>query len=202
MSLVKLILAADVIDQAGGVANVPSDTLDELHEMIAVSDDSVAQDFYDDGGQGAIITRVAAEYGLSETSPSPEPRYWGDVRITAHDMASLLYQLLSNPDTSLWFTEAMEDSQSIGADGFDQNFGVNSVPGAGSKQGWGCCLGSVLTIHSVGFTSNQIIVVMSTAPNDRPYAQLGTAQELTDDAGAQAAVAGVTRTVDAALPVP
>jgi hypothetical protein len=200
MSLFKIIIAADVIDQAGGLGNVDSDTLAELHQMIIASDDSIAQDFYDDDGQGAIVTRVADRYGLAETTPSPEPRYWGDVRITAHDMASLLYQLLHNSDTSAWFTETMQGSLDIGADGFNQNFGVNSVPGSGSKQGWGCCLGDVMAIHSMGFTANQIIVVLSTAGPDVSYTRLGTSTQLAHDPGAQASLASVTRTVDAALP--
>lgn len=200
MSLVKLFLAADVIDTAGGVSNVDSGTLDQLHQMIVASDDSIAQDFYDDDGGGAIITRMANRYGLRATSPSPDPEYWGDVQITAHDQASFLYQLLDDPETSTWFTEAMEGSLDTGADGFDQNFGVNAVPGSGSKQGWGCCLGGVMSIHSMGFTSNQIIVVLSTEANDVDFSELGTAQQLTDDPGAQASVAAVTRTVQAALP--
>ncbi|WP_157695192.1 hypothetical protein [Nakamurella panacisegetis] len=200
MSLVKLFLAADVIDQAGGIENVAPDTLSQLRQMIVASDDSIAQEFYDDDGRAAIITRMAARYDLDETSPSPEPRYWGDVQISAHDQASFLYQLLSDSRTSSWFTEAMEGSLDTGADGFDQNFGVNAIPGTGSKQGWGCCLGGVMAIHTMGFTANQIIVVLSTAANDVSYTKLATARELTDDPGAQALVAGLTRTVRAALP--
>ena len=200
MSLFKIIVAADVINRAGGVGDVAPGTLARLRQMIIASDDSIAQDFYDDDGQGDIVTRVANEYGLSETTPSPEPRYWGDVRISAHDMASLLYQLLSNTATSAWFTQTMQASRDVGADGFDQNFGVNSVPGAGSKQGWGCCLGDVIAIHSMGFTANQIIVVLSTADPDVSYKKLGSATQLAHDRRAQASIASVTRTVDAALP--
>ena len=199
MSLVKLMLAADVIDQAGGVDQVDSGTLAQLHEMIAVSDDSIAQDFYDQDGRGAIITRVAQTYGLTETSPAPNPRYWGDVRVTARDLGSLLFQLLSSPDTGLWFTEAMEAAEDTGADGFDQNFGMNAIPGTGSKQGWGCCLDGVLAIHSVGFTAGQIVVVLSTSEPDASSSNLNTAHQLTVDPGVQAAVAAVTRTAAAAV---
>ncbi len=115
-------------------------------------------------------------------------------------MASLLYQLVSNSQTSAWFTQAMQASRDTGADGFNQNFGVNSVPGAGSKQGWGCCLGDVISIHSMGFTANQIIVVLSTAEPDVSYKKLGSASQLAHDPGARSSVASVTRTVDAALP--
>jgi hypothetical protein len=198
MSLVKLMLAADVIDQAGTIDQVNSDTLAQLHRMIAVSDDSIAQDFYDAGGRGAIITRVASNYGLTGTMPAPNPRYWGDVQVTARDMASLLYQLLNSRFSGLWFAQAMEAAEDTGADGFDQNFGVNAVPGTGSKQGWGCCLGSVLAIHSVGFTAGQIIVVLSTSDPDAASSKLATARQLTADPGAQAALAAVTRTAAAA----
>ncbi len=200
MSLFKVIIAADVISQAGGVQNVDPDTLDQLHQMIVASDDSIAQGFYDQDGRGSIVTRVALRYGLADTSPSPQPRYWGDVQISAHDMASLMYQLLSDSSSSAWFAQTMEGSLDVGADGFDQDFGVNAVAGAGSKQGWGCCLGGVLAIHSMGFTADQIIVVLSTAENDVPFTELGTAGELARDPGAQASVAAVTATVQAALP--
>ena len=199
MSLVKLMLAADVIDQAGGVDQVDDDTLAQLHRMIAVSDDSIAQSFYDADGRGAIITRVASNYGLTGTTPAPNPRYWGDVRVTARDMASLLFQLLSSPFSGLWFTQAMEAAQDNGADGFDQNFGMNAVPGTGSKQGWGCCLDDVLAIHSVGFTAGQIVVVLSTSKPDAAPARLGTAQQLTADPGVRAAVTAVTDTAAAAV---
>lgn len=199
MSLVKLMLAADVIDQAGGVDQVDSDTLAQLHRMIAVSDDSIAQDFYDADGRGAIITRVAANYGLTGTTPAPNPRYWGDVRVTADDMASLLFQLLSSRFSGLWFAEAMEAAEDNGADGFDQNFGMNAVSGTGSKQGWGCCLDDVLAIHSVGFTAGQIVVVLSTSDPDAASSKLGTAKQLTNDPGTRAAVAAVTRTAAAAV---
>ena len=53
------------------------------------------------------------------------------------------------------------------ADGFDQDFGVNAISGAGSKQGWGCCLGGVVALHSAGFTANEIIVVLSTSYPDQ-----------------------------------
>jgi hypothetical protein len=199
MSLVKLMLAADVIDRAGGVDQVNSDTLAQLHRMIAVSDDSIAQDFYDANGRGAIITRVASNYGLTGTSPAPNPRYWGDVRVTAQDMASLLFQLLSSRFSGLWFAQAMEAAEDTGADGFDQDFGVNAVPGTGSKQGWGCCLAGVLAIHSVGFTAGQIIVVLSTSEPDAASSRLDTAKQLTTDPGVQAARAAVTRTAAAAV---
>ncbi len=199
MSLVKLFLAADVIDRAGGVAEVDADTLAQLEQMISTSDDSIAQDFYDQDGRSDIITRVSQTYGLTGTTPAPEPRYWGGVRITARDMASFLFQVLGDPDTGLWFAQAMQASTDTGADGFDQAFGVNALFGAGSKQGWGCCLAGVLAIHSVGFTANQIIVVLSTSEPDASHTLLATASQLTSDPGAQLAVAAATRTAAAAV---
>lgn len=199
MSLVKLMVAADVIDRAGGIDQVDDDTLAQLHRMIAVSDDSIAQSYYDQDGRSAIITRVSRTYDLDETSPAPDPEYWGDVRITAADMGSLLYQLLNSPDSGLWFTEAMEASEDTGADGFDQNFGMNAVPGTGSKQGWGCCLDDVLAIHSVGFTAGQIVVVLSTSVPDAVAGKLSTARQLSGDLGVQAARAAVSSTAAAAV---
>lgn len=57
----------------------------------------------------------------------------------------------------------MQGATDIANDGQSQNFGMNSVIGAGSKQGWGCCLSGVRSIHNVGFTSSRIVVVLSEA---------------------------------------
>lgn len=107
--------------------------------------------------------------------------------------------MLSSPDTGLWFTEAMEAAQDTGADGFDQDFGMNEISGTGSKQGWGCCLNDVLAIHSVGFTANRIVVVLSTSMPDAVSGKLATAQQLTADPGARAALAAVSSTAAAAV---
>ncbi len=192
MSIVKLFIATDVISQAGGVNQLDAHTQAQLWTMITRSDDAIAQDFYDQGGGDALVRRTIARYQLQDSAPTPQERYWGDVQISAADIASLLQQALSSPATGPWLTAAMQASADTGSDGFDQNFGMNAITGAGSKQGWGCCLGGVMAIHSAGFTANRIVVVLSTAAPDVDYHQLGTAGDLMADPGARTSVTAVT----------
>jgi len=198
VSAVKLFLALDVIDSAGGVSNVTASTLANLSTMIATSDDAIAQDVYDDYGGNSSIERVIDDYGLTGSSPSPNAEYWGDVRSTAADVASLLYQALSAKGTGSWLASAMTASTDTAADGFDQAFGLNAIRGAGSKQGWGCCLGGVVALHSAGFTANEIIVVLSTSYPDQDWHDLQSAAQLAADRGAKRTLSLVTATAKAA----
>ena len=170
-----------------------------LKEMISRSDDVTAQDLYDQTGGDQMVDRVVARYGLTGSSPTPDGQYWGNVQTTAADMASLLNQLLADPNTASVIGPAMLATSATAADGVDQRIGMRVVPGAGSKQGWGCCLSGIVGIHSVGFTPERIVVVLSSAAPDDD--QLGDEDGLAlqADPGAQVSIAAVTATVRAAL---
>ena len=202
MSIAKLLFAVDLLDSAGGADHVDAATLGRLHTMIATSDDALASAVYQQGGYGQIVERMAARYHLSDTGPSPEPRYWGNVRITAADVASFLAQVLADPRTGPFLSSAMLAATPTARDGFDQEFGMNAVGGAGSKQGWGCCLGGVVAIHSVGFTADEIVVVLSTAAPDAAALNVSGAGVFAEDPGFLASVAAATETARAATDLP
>ncbi|MTD16086.1 hypothetical protein GIS00_19290 [Nakamurella sp. YIM 132087] len=197
MSLVKLFIATDVLTTAGGPDDLDPVTAKNLWTMISESDDEAAQDFYDTLGGDAIIERTVKRYGLADSTPTPSPGYWGDVQVTAADVASLLRQALQSPVTGPWLESAMLASTDEGWDGFDQDFGMNAITGAGAKQGWGCCLSGVLAIHSAGFTANRIVVVLSTSAPDASSRELGTADGLMADAGVRTAIREVSATAAA-----
>ena len=199
MSLVKAFVAADVLTRNGGINALDAATQQRMWKMITASDDEVMQDFWDADGGNAIVERVIEKYDLEQTSPTAGDRYWGDVQITAADEAKFLREVMADPLVGPWLQSAMRSAVDTADDGYDQNMGVNAVTGTGSKQGWGCCLGGVMTIHSMGFSANEIVVVLSTSAPDVSYTQLGTAQDLMDDAGAQTASEAITRTARAAL---
>jgi len=93
----------------------------------------------------------------------------------------------------------MRAASHTAADGYDQEFGMNAVSGAGSKQGWGCCLGGVVAIHSAGFTAHLIVVVLSTAAPDAEGLNVPEVSAFADDPGFLASVAAVTATAKAAV---
>ena len=123
-----------------------------------------------------MVERVAERFGLAGTSPTPDGQFWGNVQTTAADLASLLGQSLADPVIAPVLGPDMLAATAIAADGVDQRIGMRSVPGAGSKQGWGCCLSGVIGIHSMGFTDTRIVVVLSSAePDDYSLGRAGWA---------------------------
>jgi hypothetical protein len=199
VSIAKLLFAADWLDSAGGGANLSPDELSDLDAMISTSDDDIADDYYGYHGESALVTRVAQHYDLTDTEPADDPQYWGGIETTAEDVASLLEQMLTDPRDGPYLSAAMRDATHDGADGFDQEFGMNAVVGAGSKQGWGCCLGGVVAVHSAGFTSGQIVVVLSTSAPDASGIDVPQVSAYQNDPGFLAAVAASTVTAKAAV---
>jgi hypothetical protein len=65
-------------------------------------------------------------------------------------------------------TDAMANVASTGSDGFDQDFGLNALPGDhGSKQGW-TDVGEAtdrIQIHSVGWTDQYFVAILQTSTN-------------------------------------
>ena len=186
MSLVKLFIAVDLLDRSGGPDALDPTTAERLWQMITVSDDRAASALWIQGGDGAIVQRIAARFGLTAVAPPTNPGMWGDTTVTAGDLARFLCAALSDPSAGPWLAHAMESAANTGADGFDQNFGMNTVTGAGSKQGWGCCLRGVRSLDSAGFADGRIVVVLSSAPPDVSDATMRAALTAT----VQAAVRG------------
>jgi len=170
-----------------------------VREMIIRSDDVTADSLYEQAGGDAMVDRITRRYALTGTTPTPDGVYWGNVQTTAADMASLLTQLLADPGTASVIAPAMLATSAYAQDGVDQRIGMRTVPAAGSKQGWGCCLSGVVGIHSVGFTPDRIVVVLSAAAPDDDSLSDQDGLALQTDPGAQASIAAVTATVHAAL---
>ena len=239
LSLVKLMIAADVLngadptaatnldstgapagtvaaDGAGGSNDpggpVTSGSVDPagadpairamVREMIIRSDDVTASNLYEQAGGDAMVDRITRRYALTGTTPTPDGVYWGNVQTTAADMASLLNQILADPGTASVIAPAMLATSAYAQDGVDQRIGMRTVPAAGSKQGWGCCLSGVVGIHSVGFTPDRTVVVFSAAAPDDDSLSEQDGLALQSDPGAQVSIAAVTATVRAALSGP
>ena len=229
LSLVKLMIAADLLDGAGqldgsgqqggsdqpdasavgqpGGSDLPvasavgqpdANAVARLTEMISRSDDVTASDLYSAGGGAELLERVAERFGLTGTVPTPDGEYWGNVQTTAADMASLLGSLLADPAAAPAIS-AMQATTAFAADGVDQRFGMGAVPTAGSKQAWGCCLSGLAGIHSVGFTADRIVVVLSGAEPDDENLGYEDGPALAADPGGQISIGTVSATVRAAL---
>ncbi len=160
-SIVKLFTVAYYLVKYDG--QLPDQMATDLHEMIVHSDDAIESEYW----TTAAVPAMATRYGLPNTANGPKtgPHDWGWEYITADDEAKFLYEAANDPVVGPFLTDAMADVASVGADGFDQNFGFNSLDGDhGSKQGWtDRNTSQAINIHSVGWTDRFFGAILQTS---------------------------------------
>jgi hypothetical protein len=170
MSVVKLLIALDVLVKDNG-ASQGGGTQQELHQMLANSDDEIADDLWIAGGGPAIVTRMVSLLGLTGTQPPEDPGMWGDTLITAQDMVTVYRYItdrLPKPERDL-ILGALSDAPRIAADGFNQYFGIpDGIPNASwaVKQGWGTS-GSQAVMNTTGLVGpawRYVVILLTSAP--------------------------------------
>ncbi|MDT7712214.1 MAG: hypothetical protein QOG46_903 [Pseudonocardiales bacterium] len=170
MSVVKLLIALDVLSR-NDWATPEGATQQELRQMLANSDDQIANTLWTAGGGPAIVTRMTGTLGLEGTQPPGDPGEWGDTLITPHDMVTVYRYIadqLPKPDQDL-ILGALAETPKIAADGFDQYFGIpDGMPNISwaVKQGWGTS-GAQAVMNSTGLVGSDwryVVVVLASAP--------------------------------------
>jgi hypothetical protein len=190
MSVVKLLIALDALASDNWTAPDEA-TRQELHQMLADSNDGIASNLWAANGGPAIVTRMAALLGLTGTEPPEDSSRWGNTLTTPQDVVTV-YRYVTDqvpgPDRDLMLS-ALADAQRIAADGFDQYFGI---PGAmpdtpwAIKQGWGTS-GSQAVMLSTGLVGPRlryVVVVLASAPT-RSYSTVPAAITAGTDALAE-----------------
>ncbi|MGH3823774.1 MAG: hypothetical protein ACRDRA_13240 [Pseudonocardiaceae bacterium] len=179
MSVVKLLIALDALARENGVTR-GSTMPQELHQMLATSDDRIASKLWTAGGGPAIVTRMVRLLDLTGTRPPDDPGAWGETRTTPQDMVRVYRYItdhLPNADQHL-VLGALAATLKIAADGFGQHFGIpDGMPQLrwAVKQGWGTS-GSQAVMNSTGLVGTEwryIVVMLASAPA-RSYATLPT----------------------------
>ncbi|BBZ45044.1 hypothetical protein [Mycobacterium parmense] len=176
-SVAKLFIADDLLlrESESKTALSPDDR-QALDVMLQSSDDGAAEKFWAQGGGDAIITSVAARYGLSSTTPPSDGRWWN----TMSSMNDLIryYEMLLDGSGGLPAEQAriivndLARSTPNGIDGYPQRFGIpDGLYGepVAVKQGWMCCIGADwmhLSTGIVGPDHRYIMVVQSLQPSD------------------------------------
>ncbi|MGW1197996.1 hypothetical protein ACWD4B_19480 [Streptomyces sp. NPDC002536] len=141
-SVVKLLIALDVLWDRGPSYDLPPDDRARLEVMLTASDDDAASHYWAQRGESALVTRMVSRLGLQNTAgpPSEFPGYWGYSAITAADTVRIYRYLLdSAPGPVREFVMGnLRRSVPYGTDGFFQHFGIPAAferPWA-VKQGW------------------------------------------------------------------
>ncbi|MDQ4093745.1 MAG: hypothetical protein M3143_10195 [Actinomycetota bacterium] len=187
MSVVKLLIALDAL--AGDNWAAPDEaTRQELHHMLADSNDGIASKLWTANGGPAIVTRMAGLLGLLGTEPPEDSGRWGDTLTTPQDVVTVYRYIVDQvpgPSRDVLLS-ALADAQRIAADGFDQYFGIPvampDIPWA-IKQGWGTS-GSQAVMLSTGLVGpglRYVVVVLASTPT-RSYSTIPAAVTAGTDA--------------------
>ncbi|MFR0357528.1 hypothetical protein [Streptomyces sediminimaris] len=141
-SVVKLLLALDVLWDLGPDYRVPAADRTRLEAMLRSSDDGAASYYWTQRGGSRIIERASARLGLTGTAPPPaaHPGYWGYTALTASDTVRIYRYLLDQAPAPVrdFVMGNLRRSTRCANDGYDQRFGIPSAftgPWA-VKQGW------------------------------------------------------------------
>ncbi|WP_420124515.1 hypothetical protein [Nakamurella sp.] len=160
-SIVKLFTVAYYLVRADG--HPDPELAQRLRTMIVASDDAIESSLW----STEIVPAMAARYGLGDTGNGPRtgPDDWGWELITADDEAVFLDRMSQDPLVAPLLMDAMADVRPMGADGFDQDFGLDALPGDhGSKQGWtDIGAGPPIQVHSVGWTDRFYVAILQTS---------------------------------------
>ncbi|MDH6197272.1 hypothetical protein M2272_003925 [Mycobacterium frederiksbergense] len=187
-SVSKLFIADDLLlQEAKGETVLTPEDRKMLDVMLRSSDDSAAEIFWNRGGGNAIISRVAARYGLDSTQPPSNGRWWNTIS-TAADLVRY-YDMLMKGSGGLPAEQAnvimsnLAQSTSNAIDGtqpdgtYPQRFGIPEglyrEPVA-VKQGWMCCIGSDwmhLSTGVIGADRRFIMVIAALQPSDAATAR-------------------------------
>jgi hypothetical protein len=138
-SVVKILIAIDYLER---VKSAPAGDARLLKVMLRSSDDDAATAFWNRGGKGQIIVRMARKLRLADTAPPPatKPGFWGYTSLSAYDVVRTYRYLLDTADARVRDTILghLRQATPCGADGFDQTFGIpDAVPRPWAvKQGW------------------------------------------------------------------
>ncbi|WP_327145035.1 hypothetical protein [Nocardia sp. NBC_01327] len=186
-SVVKVLIALDAMQSQGWQPD--SGTTAQLQQMLATSDDDIADSLWDADGGDAIVTRMANLVGMPGTQAPEDSSEWGETLTTPQDVVTL-YQWLTTqapPSASNLILTALRGTTQISADGTDQYFGIPDGLNGDDwavKQGW-MSLDSSTTLDTTGLVGlgplqplRYAVVVLTSQPADISWSAAGAA--LTD----------------------
>lgn len=197
-SVVKLFIADDLLLQVSkGQTQLSPDDRAAVDRMLRSSDDGAAEDFWNRGGGSAIISRVAARYGLTSTLP-PDNGRWFNTTSSATDLVHYYDMMLAGtgglpPEQASLILSDLAAATPTAPDGMEpsgvypQRFGIPEglfAEPVAVKQGWMCCIGSDWLHLSTGVIGP-----------DRRYVMAISSMQTTDADDARATITQAVKTM-------
>ena len=171
-SVVKLFTAVAILHRSeAGAVSLTDEQRAEIQRALSLSDDNAMNALWNEFGGSRTVTDMVALAHLRDTRPPANPEEWGETLISARDVVAVYQYLLTSTtqadrDAVLG---ALASAQDVGADGFDQTFGLLRSPrplGVAAKQGW-MIDGPTLYLHSTGVSgtgARYVIALLSAQP--------------------------------------
>ncbi|GAB3572093.1 hypothetical protein GCM10027445_28630 [Amycolatopsis endophytica] len=180
-SVVKLLMALDVL-HAGGWHAPGEAQRARIVEMLSLSHDGDADSYWDSGGRGSIITRMADLMNLRNTQPPRIPDQWEMTRTTPNDLVAIYRYLTTEvpPGARQPILDGLAAIRTPAADGFPQYFGIpDGLPGLprAVKQGW-MEIDRTVVLNTTGLAGENyryIAVLLTELPLGTSYASGRTA---------------------------
>ena len=183
-SVVKLFIADDLLlQEAKGQTDLTPEDRTAFDAMLRSSDDSAAEVFWERSGGSAIVTRVAARYGLGSTTAPYDGHWWNTMSTTA-DLVRYYDMLLDGsgglpPEKASIILSNLAQSTPMAIDGtqpggvYPQRFGIPdglSREAVAVKQGWMCCWNGGNWMHMstgvIGADRRYVMAIESMQPTD------------------------------------
>ena len=174
-SVVKLFIADDLLLQVSkGQTQLSPDDRRSLDVMLRSSDDGAAETFWNRSGGSAIVSRVVARYGLTQTRPPGNGRWFNTIS-TVSDLVHYYDMLLAGtgalpPEQASIILTNLAASTPTAPDGmvpggvYPQRFGIPEgifAEPVAVKQGWMCCIGADWMHLSTGVIGTERRYVMA-----------------------------------------
>jgi hypothetical protein len=189
-SVAKLFIADDLLmTMATSRRKLSSNDRGSLDVMLQSSADVPANDFWVRDGGSAIISRVAARYGLTATTVPYDGNWWNTMSTTT-DLVRYYDKLLDgagglpSPQVALILAD-LAASTPKGVDGYPQRFGIPEglfAETVAVKQGWMCCWDGPNQLHVstgvIGADRRYVIAIGSMQPVDEAAARNTVTQVL------------------------
>jgi len=178
-SVIKVLIADELLHrQSLGQIQLGPPEYSRIEAMLIQSDDPAASTLYSQFGGVSLIAAALLRHNLSESSPPADPQYWGNAKISAHDVVTLYDNVLDGslpPADRDYLFGLLRRIAPVASDGFGQIFGLATLDPtslAAVKQGWMCCLDGVRNVHStavVGGQDRYVIAILTESSPALPW---------------------------------
>ena len=178
-SVIKVLMAEEILHRAAmGQIQLGPTEYASIETMLVDSNDPAASSLYSQFGGVALIMAALTRHGMTESSAPADPQYWGNTKISAHDIAVFYNSMLAGSlpaESREYLLDLLRRTAPVASDGFGQIFGLaggDPTLNVAVKQGWMCCLDGVRNVHSTAVLGDQnryIVVILTQYSPDLPW---------------------------------